>query len=103
MGTPHPHDKLATVASAAGTPNHDEHRAIAHRIVRLQEQLTTERRHVEYLDALIAGANAVSFRNEDDIAEMTQRLTKLKRSVARREVELAFLTAQLERLRPSTP
>ena len=62
----------------------------------MQEHLTTERRQVEYLDALIAGANAASFRNEADIAEMTERRTKLQRSVTRREVELAFLTAQLE-------
>ena len=95
MHAMHIHDPLPTLKRPVGT---DEYRAIANRIVRLQERITNERRDIERLEALIAGANAASFRNEDDLADMTQRLGYLKNNVAQHQIELDFYVSRLERL-----
>jgi uncharacterized coiled-coil protein SlyX len=76
----------------------DEYRYIANRIVRLQERITNQRRTIEWLEATLAGAKAASFRNEDDIANMTARLAYLKNDTAQHQSELDFYVSRLERL-----
>jgi uncharacterized coiled-coil protein SlyX len=76
----------------------DDYRYITDRITRLQERITTERRNIEWLEGTLAGAKAASFQNEDDIADMTQRLGHLKNTVAQHLSELDFFMARLDLL-----
>jgi uncharacterized coiled-coil protein SlyX len=96
MRTLHIYDELATLAPTEGT---DEYREVAKRIVRLQERITNQRRDVEQLEVLLAGAKAASFRNEDDIADMTRRLDYLKNDTAQHEVEMTFWVSRLDQFR----
>ena len=97
MHAMHIHDPLPTLKRPVGT---DEYRAIANRIVRLQERITNQRRTIEWLEATLAGAKAASFRNEDDIANMTARLAYLKNDTAQHQSELDFYVSRLDQLRP---
>ena len=89
---------LSQSAPPEGTPEYYEYLHISTLVDRLKERIAADRQKAERLASLLPGANAASFRNQEDIADMAQRLGFLKTDVTRREVELAYWQIRLQRL-----